>query len=193
MFIRQLLSAYLLVLLALPGVAAERKPYDPAPLLAAQRQAMLPLAALDGVWRGTATMISPTGETRTITQTERVGPFLDGAVKVIEGRGYEQDGKLAFNAFAIVSFDPGKGAYNFRSYAQGHTGDFVFKTTADGFVWEIPAGQATMRYSIAIKDGVWTEFGERITADKPPVRFIELKLRRVSDSDWPAAGIVTAK
>lgn len=192
MFVRHLVLASLLAALGTPvAMAAGQKAYDPAPLIAAQREAMLPLAALDGIWRGTATRTLPSGETQTHTQTERVGPFLDGAVKVIEGRGYGADGKPTFNALAIVSFDPNKGAYNFRSYAMGHAGDFAFKPTADGFTWEIPAGPATMRYTTVIKDGVWSEIGERIEAGKPTARFIELKLKRIGDSDWPSAGTVT--
>lgn len=155
---------------------------------------MTPLAKLDGIWRGTATMLDPSGKPiRTLTQTERVGAFLDGTVKVIEGRGYDSNGKVTFNAFAIVSFDPAKQAYNFHSYAQGRSGDFMFKPTADGFTWEIPAGPMTMRYTTTIKGNTWSEIGERIEPGKPPVRFIEMQLQRIGDSDWPSAGAVPAK
>ena len=76
---------------------------DPGVLIAAQREAMIRLAFADGVWRGSASTILPSGEKHVITQTERVGPFLDGSVKVIEGRGYESNGSPGFNAFAIIS------------------------------------------------------------------------------------------
>ena len=52
---------------------------------AAQSEAMKRLAFMDGTWRGTTQSVLPTGEKHTITQTERVGPFLGGTVKVIEG------------------------------------------------------------------------------------------------------------
>jgi hypothetical protein len=84
---------------ALP-VAAQERP-DPAALMAAQREAMSAFAFLDGVWRGTATHVRPSGDKHVITQTERVGPMLDGAIRVIEGRGYEPDGRTSYNAFAI--------------------------------------------------------------------------------------------
>jgi len=51
---------------------------DPATQIAAQREAMAPLAFMDGVWRGPAWTILPSGEKHNITQTERIGPFLDG-------------------------------------------------------------------------------------------------------------------
>src|SRR6185295_9253175 len=72
-------------------------PPDSAKLIAAQREAMVPLAFMDGMWRGPAWTILPSGEKHTITQTERVGPFLSGSVKVVEGKGYEADGKVGFN------------------------------------------------------------------------------------------------
>src|SRR5258707_13001056 len=72
---------------------------DPAALIAAQREAMAPLAFMDGVWRGPAWTILSSGEKHNITQTERIGPFLDGSVKVIKGRGYNSVVSLGFTAF----------------------------------------------------------------------------------------------
>ena len=166
---------------------------DSAALIAAQKEAMTKLQAMNGVWRGTATVLQPTGDKRTITQTERIGPFLDGTLKVIEGRGYEPDGRIAFNALGIVSYNPATRAYTMRSYAQGHAGDFAFKPTVDGYTWEIPAGPATIRYTAAIKDDMLQQVGERIIAGREPVRIFEMTLKRVGDSDWPAAGAVAPK
>jgi hypothetical protein len=173
-------------------VAAQHRP-DPAKLMAAQREAMGALAHMDGVWRGPAWTILPTGEKRTLTQTERVGPFLDGSVKVFEGRGYEADGTVGFNAFGIVSYQPDSKTYRLHSYAQGNAGDFALTPTADGYVWEIPAGPMTIRYTAVIKDGSWHEVGDRIAPGQDPIRFFEMTLTRVGNSDWPAAGAVPAK
>jgi hypothetical protein len=166
---------------------------NPAVLIAAQRDAMIPLAFMDGVWRGPAWTILPSGEKHTITQTERIGPFLDGSVKVIEGRGYDPDGKVTFNAFGTVSYNPATRAYTMHSYAQGSVGDFVLTPSADGYVWDIPAGPMTIRYTTVIKDGTWREFGDRIMPGKDPVRFFEMNLKRVGDTTWPAAGAVSPK
>jgi hypothetical protein len=165
---------------------------DPA-LLAAQKEAMTPLAFMDGVWRGPAWTILPSGEKHTITQTERIGPFLDGSVKVIEGRGYDPDGKVTFNAFGTISYDPAKRAYTLHSYAQGYVGDFALKPTADGYVWEISAGQMIIRYTCVVKDGSWREVGDRIMPGKDPVRFFEMNLKRVGDTTWPAGGAISQK
>jgi len=171
------------------SAAAQGRP-DPGPLLAAQREAMVALKAMDGVWRGAAWTLLPSGEKHTIVQTERIGPFLDGAVKVIEGRGYDADGKLAFNSFGTVSYNPATKIYSLRSHALGQAGDFAFAPTADGYTWEIPAGPATIRYTAVIKDGTLREVGDRILPGREPVRFFEMTLQRLGDSDWPAAGAV---
>jgi len=184
------------VLLLTAGVssgASEQARPNPATLIAAQREAMAPLSFMDGVWRGKAWTILPSGEKHNITQTERIGPFLDGSVKVIEGKGYESDGKVSFNALGIISYNTSTRTYTMRSYAMGHAGDFVVTPSADGFVWEIPAGPMTMRYTAVVKNGTWREVGDRIQSGKDPVRFFEMNLKRVGNSDWPASGAIKPK
>lgn len=185
----------LVILAIMTGMASalgQGRP-DPATAIAAQREAMRPLAIMDGVWRGPAWTILPSGEKHNITQTERIGPFLDGSIKVIEGRGYGSDGKVGFNAFGVVSYDPATKVYTLHSHAMGQVGDFVLKPTADGYVWEIPAGPMTIRYTAVIKNGGWLEVGDRILPGRDPVRFFEMNLKRVGDGDWPAAGAIPPK
>ena len=166
---------------------------DPAKLIPAQQAALTKLSFMDGIWRGTAWTLLPSGEKHTITQTERVGPFLDGSVKVVEGRGFDADGKVTFNAFATISFNPGTAAYTLHSYAMGSVGDFTLTPTATGFAWDIPAGPMTIRYTATIKDGTWVEVGDRIIPGKDPIRFFEMSLKRIGDTTWPASGWVPAK
>ena len=164
---------------------------DPAALIAAERSAMSRFAAMDGVWRGPAWTILPSGVRHDITQTERIGPFLDGSVKVAEGRGYESDGRVAFNAFGVISFDPVKGTYSLHSYAQGLAGDFVLTAIPDGYVWEIPAGPMTIRYTATIANGNYREVGDQIVPGKDPFRFFEMNLKRVGDTAWPGDGAIS--
>ena len=187
---RTLLVLALLAAAAGAASPASAQQQDPAALLAAQRAAMAPLAVMDGVWRGNAWTILASGQRHEITQTERIWPFLGGSVKVVEGRGYDPDGTVTFNAFGIISYDPATRGYRFHSYAQGRSGDFTLTPTADGYVWEIPAGPMTIRYTATIRDGAWREVGDRIVPGREPVRFFEMNLRRVGDTDWPAAGAV---
>jgi hypothetical protein len=174
------------------AASAQGRP-DPTVAIAAQREAMAPLAYMDGVWRGPASTTLPSGEKHVITQTERIGPFLDGSVKVIEGRGYGADGKVSFNALGIISYNPATRGYTLHSHALGSVGDFVLQRKPDGFVWEIPAGPATIRYTAVVKEGVWHEVGDRVTPDKDPIRFFEMTLKRVGDTDWPAGGAISPK
>jgi hypothetical protein len=120
--------------------------------------------------------------------------MLDGTVRVLEGRGYETDGSLSFNAFAVISYNPDTKVYSMRSYSGGRAGDFPIKPTADGFTWDIQAGpNMKIEYVATVKDGKWTEIGTRVPKDGPPVKFIEFTVTRLGDSAWPAAGIVTPK
>jgi hypothetical protein len=179
-----------LIAVALAGAAlpaAAQNPNDPATRIAAQRAAMARLTFLDGVWRGPAWSLTPQGR-REMIQAERIGPFLDGAVRVMEGRGYAADGSVAFNALGIVAFDPAANSYSLTSWALGRSGTFPLRLTDDGYVWETPAGPgAVIRYTATIRDGRWHEVGKRIACDAPPVRVVELDLRRVGDTAWPAA------
>jgi hypothetical protein len=192
-FMKNPCAIALVVLAASCWPAAAQHAPDASARIAAQKDALARLAALDGTWRGEAWTLLPNGEKHTITQTERVGPFLDGAVRVIEGRGFDAAGQVVFNAFAIASFDPDRRAYSLRSYAQGRSGDFTLTPTADGFTWEIPAGPATIRYTATVKDGTWHEVGDRIVGTGAPVRFMEMTLKRVGDTDWPSGGAVAPK
>jgi hypothetical protein len=183
----------LTTLLAVPRILAQGPP-DPAITIAAQRDALKVFAPLDGVWRGPAWTLLSSGQKHTVTQTERIGPFLDGSVRVVEGRSYDPDGRVTFNAFGIISYNTRTKSYSMHSYAQGNAGDFAFKPTPDGYVWEIPGGpNAIIRYTATIKDGTLHEVGDRIVEGKDPVRIFDMMLKRVGDTDWPAAGAIRMK
>ncbi|MES2987820.1 MAG: DUF1579 domain-containing protein, partial [Pseudomonadota bacterium] len=128
-----------------------------------------------------------------ITQTERIGTFLDGTLTVMEGKGFTPDGKVGFNALGVMSYDTRSKSYWLTSWALGHGGKFKLTPTDNGYVWEIPAGEMTIRYTATLEGGVWTEVGDYIAAGKPAQRFFRMDLKRVGDSDWPAAGGTTFK
>ena len=187
---RTMILFALMVALPMAGFGQSGSPQDPTTLMAQQRDAMTPLAFLNGVWRGPAWIILPSGKQITFTQTERIGPFLEGSVKVIDGRGYSSDGKLIFNAFAVLSYDSDQHSYSMRSYAQGRSGDFDFTPSANGYTWEIPSGPMTIRYTAHVKDGVLHEVGIRILPSKDSFKFFEMNVRRLGDTDWPNVGAI---
>jgi hypothetical protein len=51
----------------------------------------------------------------------------------------------------------------------------------------------TIRYTATVKDGAWKEVGERVAPGQAPVQFFEMNLKRVGDTDWPAAGAIPMK
>lgn len=169
---------------------AAQPQHDPVAAVAAQRQAMVPLARMDGVWRGPAWSVTQAGR-RELTQTERVGTFLDGSVRVIEGRGYNADGSVGFNALGIVSFNPATNSYTISSWAMGRGGVFPFRVTAEGYEWEVPAGPGmTIRYAATVTADTLREVGFLHRGEAPPVQIFEMNLRRVGTTDWPGAGAV---
>jgi len=185
--------AALILALGLHTAALGQGRPDPAKVMATQQEAMQKLSFMDGIWRGNAWTMLPSGDKHSITQTERIGPFLDGSVKVIEGRGYDIEGKVTFNAFGTVSYNPATRIYTMHSYAQGNVGDFVLTPAPDGYVWEIPAGSMTIRYTATIKGDTWKEVGDRILPGSQPIRFFEMNLQRIGDTTWPAAGAVSPR
>lgn len=189
MTVRTILASAAGALLLSATAAVSQVPVQPAGT-EAQRQALSALDFMDGEWRGEA-ILHHGGEATTLSQTERVGAMLGGSVKVIEGRGYAADGSTEFNALAVLSWNEREGRYNFRSWANGYSGDYKFERTDDGFRWETPAGpNARIVYVATVKDGVWHEVGDYIAEGQPPRRMIEMRLRRIGDSRWPAGGAV---
>ena len=187
------IAGSLLALLACAGLAQAQHMPDPQKLIAEQREKLAPLKAMDGVWRGPAWVLQADGTRKNLTQTERIGPFLDGSVKVLEGRGYDADGRVTFNAFGIVYYDSYRKAYGLRSFAQGRGGDFKFEPTADGYAWEVSFPGGRVNYVATIKDGKLREVGHTTLDGKPTFQSFEMNLERVGDTDWPLGVPITPK
>jgi hypothetical protein len=185
-----LVGLFAAAILIAPASAQMRS--DPA-VIAEQKAAMAKLAKLHGEWRGTATITTP-ARTVKVVQTERVGPMLDGTALVVEGRGYDDNGKLVFNAFAVISYDSATDQYAMNSWTDGRSGKFPFAVTDTGFEWSIPLpNDATIKYVATIGDGKWTEVGNYVGKGMPPAEFAKLDVSRTGDTAWPAAGFVPAK
>jgi hypothetical protein len=160
--------------------------------IARQQAAMRKLDWMDGRWRGPATSRGPGGE-HPLVQTERIGGFLDGTLKLVEGRGYLPDGSTGFHALGVISFDPATGDYWMTSNAQGRSGRFRLAVTESGWSWEVPAGGAVIRYTATRTADGWTEVGDYVAPSQPARRVFEMRLQRIGDTDWPEAGAVPMK
>lgn len=179
---RHLLAALALGLALPASLAAQHGP--PPPTL----PSLAPFDWLDGTWRGVATIDTP-GGTITLTQTERSGSMLGGAVRLVEGRGHGADGDLQFNAMGVIFARP-DGTFAMHSWAQGRNGIYPVTPVEGGFDWEIPAGPMTIRYEARLTDGKWVETGYRVTPDGTRTRFYRMELSRTGATDWPAGGAV---
>ena len=182
------------VFAAVSPTAQAQMPESPAVLVAKQRDAMAQFSYLEGVWRGTAWTLDATGKRLEMTQTERIGPFLEGTVRMIEGRGYMADGSLGFHALGVLSHDLAKKTWSLRSWGQGRGGEFPFTPTTDGYVWTTPAGpNATIRYTAVFKNDTWREIAEYVAEGRAPHQIFEMNLKRVSATTWPEDGAVLLK
>lgn len=184
-------AASLAALSAHSSIAQVARP-DPAALVAKQREAMERVAWMDGVWRGTVTSTTPVGEV-TLTQTERVGTMAHGTVRLVEGRGFAEDGALEFNAVGMIAYDALADEYVMTTSARGMTSRPWFRPTPDGFEWGFKAGPAKIRYVAVHANGVWTEEGFMAVEGQAERKFLTMRLQRVGDTDWADAGAVSSE
>lgn len=183
-------GAVLALAVALP-VAAHAQAADTA-AMAAQAEAMHKLDWMHGKWRGEARMQMPGGKELVVTHTERVGTLLGGTITLIEGKSFGADGKVPFNAFAVISYDPAAKAFAMASHTGGRSGSFAMTVIDKGYAWEVPAGpDARVRYQASFDGTTWTETGDFVAGGQPPRPFFRMTLKRVGDSDWPMAGSMT--
>lgn len=144
------------------------------------------LAMFDGVWIGSARMTDRDGRVTEFAMMERIGPMLEGEIRVMEGLGRTPDGKPLHNAFTIFSAAE-DGGIEMRSHIWGDETARRIELKPDGYVWrmETPVGQIV--YDITVKDGVWRETGVMEFKNGSRSPFFEMTLTRKGGTDWPAA------
>ena len=184
-----LVAAAALALTAPLSVPAMAQMMDEDAMIAEQQAAMDAFAWMDGTWEGTVTSRTPEGEI-TLIQTERVGTISNGTIRMIEGRGYTDEGELEFNAAAMIVYDPETDEYGMMASARGRATSPWFKATETGFEWGFETGPVKISYIATYADGVWSEEGFMAFGENPPAKFLEMRLERTGDTDWPAAGAV---
>ena len=171
-------------LMATPAVAQDARTLES---LAEQREKIDAFDWADGLWRGEATY-DMGGNKGSLIQVERVGDFLDGSVKIVEGRGYvEATGDSVFNALGVIKWHPELGAFRFHTFAQGNAGVHPVALQPDGYDWWIEMGPRRILYETRVHDGRWHEIGYNVAEDGSRTKFFEMTLVRVAEeADWPA-------
>jgi hypothetical protein len=152
------------------------------PDLDAQRAAMKKLEFLVGKWTGEARMLRAQGEPLVMIQTEEAQYRLDGLILSIEGVGRNRaDGKLALQAFGIVSYDDETGTYRMRAFNDGRFLETEVKLIDKGFTWGFALGPYRTSSVMRIDDkGNWTEQHEIAIGAQAPKKFMELSVSRQS-------------
>ena len=153
------------------------------PDVEAQRAAMKKLEFLVGEWSGEASVLRGPGLFVEMVQTESVEFRLDGLVLVIEGVGRAKtDGRSVLQALGLISFDDDAGTYRMRAFNDGRWLETEVKV-ADGeesISWGFTFGEYKTSTVLRIDEkGEWTEAGELATGDRPPLKMMDLRVRRV--------------
>jgi len=158
---------------------------DPAARIAAQQQAMRPLSAIDGEWRGTTTEYRSDGTKLERGYVERVTPLLDGTLKLLEGSKESVTGADDFHVICVLSHDPETKQYTMRAwYPEGAVFDVAFDADAGTFGWHADRpGGARIVATGAIDGGVWRERIEFTVPGQAPRLLEERVLKRVGNGD----------
>lgn len=162
----------------------------PASAAAQSAETTDPLAVfdwMDGRWRGEAWIMTREGPV-TLIQTERSGEMLDGRIRLVEGKGYNADGSVGFNALGVIAAAP-EGGFVMRSWTLEQTGSFPIEVDGSGFRWEMPAGPgAVVRYVVTFDGATWSEVGHYVADGQEPTEMFRMELKRVDGTGWPAEG-----
>lgn len=186
--LRTTIVAAVCLLFAAPVSGQDPRSSETIAALGAKRAAMTKLLLYDGVYTGTWTSF-PLGGGRSLggTTVHRVGPFLGGTVKLMEGRNYLVDGAMVFNGMMILSFDARTGKYPLRIYANDRVIDTEAVMNSGGYYFDVPtpAQSSFRRINIFVTARQWNERVDFHDGNKPAVKEAELILNRVGESDWP--------
>ncbi len=163
------------MLLALPAAAQSF-----APDLSAMQVAMKKLSFLVGQWEGSATVMRGPGQNLELVQTEKIELRNNDTILVIEGTGRDKTtGKIAFEAFGIVSWDNEKREYTIRAYSEGRKVDSVFESDGAGFAWGFDTGPVKIRHVMRLSgEGEWVENSTVKLIDGREVPTVRMRLKK---------------
>jgi hypothetical protein len=117
-----------------------------------------------------------------LVQSETAEYKLDGLVLVIEGAGKTASGDPVLQAYGIVSFDDESGTYHMRAFNDGRFLETEVKLLdgGEGMSWGFTLGDFRTNSVLRInKKGEWTEETDLVIGSGPPLKLIELTVRKV--------------
>lgn len=157
------------------GIAQSQQPPEALPPAEA-------LSYMLGHWQGEGWRLSPQGERQVYRIDETLTARAGGHAISIVGIGTDGEGaneRVIHNAFGLI-WRERDGSYRMRSVVSpGYSMETTPELIENGYVWELEAGPARIRYETVITDGRWVETGERILPNGETVQIHEMRLERV--------------
>jgi len=153
-------------------------------MVESQQTAMARLDDLEGLWEGTGWLLE--GETKvSLAVALQSGKMLDGAMQLIEVRTRDGNGKIHLHGVNLIVYNTARHSYAIQAHAGGLFGDFTFKVTHDGYVWQLGDDNQGLRYTGVIHGGVWTETTERLGPGGAISQIGKFTLKRAKGLEWP--------
>ena len=147
-----------------------------------QRRAMSKLQFLVGTWSGHAHIWREPGSSIELIQTEQATYKLDGLILTIEGIGKSKsDGRVALQAFGLISYDDEAGIYRMRAFNDGRwlESEVSLTNSGQGIHWGFAFGRIKTDSTLHIdENGEWTEVHEAVVGSEPGRKFMEVAVKR---------------
>lgn len=159
-----------------------------APALATQREEMSKLANYDGVFAGKWQVFKPDGSVAENGHAvHRIGPFLGGTIKMIEGRFYSDPSAPAFRGMIVLTYNIAQKAWKFNVFGMGGSFEVMPTLNENGYSFNVPGGSPEnfKRIVITVTPTSWAEQIYLHRAGEEPFKLFDMHLDRVGPSDWP--------
>lgn len=173
------MTALTVVLVAASSFIAPLQEQGPSP---AEKAAIEKMSFLVGKWQGKGWVMEPSGAKAEYTGTETVQMKLSGKALLVEGEFKDGEGKVRHQTLAVITYDTKSSKYLFRAYLFNQPeAVYDLVATDDGFTWEIkPNATTTVRFNMTGKaKKEWNETGEVFIEGRPPMKFMEMNLKKV--------------
>lgn len=181
------LIAFIAFLASVP-CAAQNTTGSDRDAVATQKAEMARIAHFDGVFVGPATTYPLDGKPPFAGNiVQRIGPFLDGAVRLMEGRIYSPQGALRFNGLIVFDYDIDARRHRASLFANGRkiVTEVVLNPRGYHFDIPVPNAKAFRRVNVTLTPTQFLEQVDYHSDGRPPRKEFVMTLERVGASDWP--------
>lgn len=146
------------------------------------KTAILKLEPLIGQWKGEG-WVQMGSSKHVFQQNEIISLKANNTVLQIEGLGKDESGQAVHQAYAVISFDSEKSAY--QMLAVRADGKVIYPeiiVTVPGILeWGFEVGNGgRVKFNIEIKEGTWHETGAFTSNGTNWIPFLEMNLKKES-------------